>query len=173
MTTIYFAGGCFWGTERFFQQITGVTNTEVGYANGFTQNPSYELVCKTETGYAETVKVEFDEEIIGLSYLITLFFMTIDPTSLNKQGGDIGTQYRTGIYYTCEDQKAIILDCFNELSKQYDKELVVECLPLETFVTAEDYHQNYLIENPTGYCHIPFGIYDIAKSAKDPSKVSS
>lgn len=164
---IIFAGGCFWGTEHFFKQIEGISFTQVGYANGNTKNPTYEEVCTDRTGFTEAVKVRYNPEIISLGFLIDLFFKTIDPTSLNKQGGDIGTQYRTGIYFKSEEDKQIILTKLEELQKQYKSKIVVECLPLENFYPAEDYHQNYLDKNPTGYCHIPYELFKLAKNAKE------
>lgn len=164
---IFFAGGCFWGTEHFFKQIQGVTFTQVGYANGNTKNPTYEEVCTDETGFTEAVKVQYNPEIVSLGFLIDLFFKTIDPTSLNKQGGDVGTQYRTGIYFELEKDKQVILNKLEELQKQYNKKIVVECLPIENFYPAEDYHQDYLDKNPTGYCHIPYELFKLAKDAKE------
>lgn len=160
---IYFAGGCFWGLEKFFSLINGVTETSVGYANGNTENPTYKEVCKDDTGYAETVEVEYDEDVISLDILIMLFFTVIDPTSLNKQGGDEGTQYRTGIYYVNEDDKQIITSLLKEEQKKYTDTIVVEVLPLKNYYLAEDYHQDYLEKNPTGYCHIGQFHFDRAK----------
>lgn len=160
MKTIYFAGGCFWGTQKFFDQFDGVLETEVGYANGTTERPSYEDVCYRDTGHAETVKVIYDEEQLSLKQLLRYYFMTIDPTSLNRQGNDRGTQYRTGIYYEGGDpEKADLLkdigDILEEVKQRYFEPLVVEVLPLDNFFTAEDYHQKYLDKHPFGYCHIP------------------
>lgn len=160
MRTIFLAGGCFWGTQKFFDQFDGVLETVVGYANGRTEHPSYEDVCYRDTGHAETVKVVYDEEKLPVKQLLRYYFMTIDPTSLNRQGNDIGTQYRTGIYYDPEDpDKADLLedidDVLAEVKQRYFEPLVVEVLPLDNFYTAEDYHQNYLDKHPNGYCHIP------------------
>ena len=138
---IYFAGGCFWGTEHFLKQIRGVVSTEVGYANGITQNPSYREVSQGNTQFAETVKVIYKPEEVSLPQLIELYFKTIDPTSLNKQGNDIGTQYRTGIFYTDKSDQALIKNLLNNLSSLYKKPIVVENLPLKNFYPAEEYHQ--------------------------------
>ena len=168
MNTIYFAGGCFWGTEHFFQKIRGVVSTRVGYANSIVEAPSYEQVCTSATNAAECVAVEFDPQLVTLPFLIRLYFMTIDPTSLNRQGGDKGTQYRTGIYYTDPAQLPVIKATVDELAKDYTEPVVVEILPLENFYPAELYHQHYLDKNPGGYCHINPRLFAIAKEAVDP-----
>lgn len=162
---VYFAGGCFWGTEHFFQQVRGVVGTEVGYANGKTQNPTYEEVVSHTTGFAETVKVKYDPEQVDLKLLIDLYFKTIDPTSLNKQGNDRGDQYRTGIYSTDKETEAIVKEEVQKLAKNYSKPLVVETIALKNFYKAEDYHQDYLDKNPGGYCHIEPGLFEMAKNA--------
>lgn len=163
---IYFAGGCFWGTEHFFKQVQGVVATQVGYANGNTENPTYEEVCSKETGFAEVVKVQYDPAVVSLGFLIDLYFKTIDPTSLNKQGGDIGTQYRTGIYFVDKNDEPIIADKLNNLQKSYAQLLVVENEALRNFYPAEDYHQEYLVKNSTGYCHISPDLFELARNAK-------
>lgn len=162
---IYFAGGCFWGTEHFFKQVRGVSETEVGYANGNLQNPSYTQVSTGKTGFAETVKVSYDPEIIRLELLIDLFLKTIDPTSLNKQGNDIGTQYRTGIYYTDVTDLPIIKEKLVALASQYSNQIVVEVEPLQNYYDAETYHQKYLDKNPGGYCHIGPDLFELARKA--------
>ncbi|MDO4880652.1 MAG: peptide-methionine (R)-S-oxide reductase MsrB [Capnocytophaga sp.] len=168
---IYFAGGCFWGTEHFFKQIRGVLSTEVGYANGNIKNPTYLKVKKGDTQFTETVKVIYNPKEISLLQLIDLFFKTIDPTSLNKQGNDIGTQYRTGIYYIDNQDNEIINEYLTKIAKNYKKAIVVENLPLKNFYTAENYHQDYLEKNPNGYCHISPALFDLAKKANQkPSK---
>lgn len=167
---IYFAGGCFWGTEYFFQQVRGVDSTAVGYANGKIENPTYQQVTTGATGFAETVKVIYNPSAVDLNLLIDLYFKTIDPTSLNKQGNDIGTQYRTGIYYTTEAQKEIIDQKIDELSKQYDRKIAIEVEPIDNFYTAEDYHQDYLVKNPGGYCHINPALFKMAKDANPEKK---
>lgn len=154
MSEIYLAGGCFWGTEKYFASIRGVTSTLVGYANGKTQNPSYEEVCRNDTGHAETVCVRYDPKILPLDFLLSLYYEAIDPTSVNRQGGDSGTQYRTGIYYVDEADLATIEHSIEKLQKRLDKPVAIEVKPLDNFSSAEDYHQKYLEKNPGGYCHI-------------------
>lgn len=162
---IYFAGGCFWGTEHFLKQIRGVEHTEVGYANGNIENPTYEQVCTDKTGFAETVHVIYDSDIIPLQRLIDLYLKIIDPTSLNKQGGDQGTQYRTGIFYTNNNDLPLIKSSLEKIAENYDKPLVVEIKPLNNFYKAEEYHQEYLIKHPTGYCHIHPELFELARKA--------
>ena len=165
-TYIYFAGGCFWGTEHFFKQIRGVLATEVGYANGNRDKaPTYEQVCEGNTNFAETVKVTYNPQLIDLHKLIDLYFKIIDPTSLNKQGNDRGTQYRTGIYYTDATEKPLIEKAIHQLATQYTKPIVVEVLPLRNFYKAEEYHQAYLDKNPNGYCHISPAMFELARKA--------
>lgn len=154
MNTIYLAGGCFWGVEGYFKRIEGVKDTTCGYANGKTENPSYEDVCRHDTGHAETVKVDFDDEVISLEDLLIYYFRIIDPVSVNKQGNDVGTQYRTGIYYTDESQLTVIKAAIEREQRKYNEKIAVEVLPIENFYTAEEYHQDYLDKNPNGYCHI-------------------
>ncbi|MBP7984904.1 MAG: peptide-methionine (S)-S-oxide reductase MsrA [Bacteroidaceae bacterium] len=162
---IFLAGGCFWGTEHYLKMINGIIKTEVGFANGTTENPSYRDVCDKNTGHAETVKVTYDPKTVTLRNLLNIFFKAIDPTSINKQGGDEGTQYRTGIYYTEEADVPVIKEAINDLFTHYKKPIATEVLPLENFYTAEEYHQNYLFKNPTGYCHLPQALFDYAKKA--------
>lgn len=162
---IYLAGGCFWGTEHFLKQIDGVTDTQTGYANGHGKNPSYQEVCTDKTGFAEAVRVAYNPERLPLSLLLQLYFKSINPTSLNRQGNDVGTQYRTGIYYTNPDDLPIIQAEMAKVAKRYDRPLQVEVLPLKNFYDAEDYHQDYLDKNPTGYCHLPQALFDMARKA--------
>lgn len=163
---IYLAGGCFWGTEHFMKQLRGVVDTTVGYANGHHDKaPTYQEVCTGATGFAETVRVAYDSEVIDLALILRLYFRTIDPTSLNKQGGDIGTQYRTGIYYTDEADLEVITTALRELASLYTAELCIECEPLRNFYPAEDYHQGYLDANPGGYCHIGQDLFILAREA--------
>ena len=165
MKTIYFAGGCFWGVEKFFNQFTGVKSIQVGYANGPNKAPSYEEVCH-RSGHAETVKLDYDENIITLNELLDYFFMIIDPLSKNKQGNDIGIQYRTGIYYASQDQLHIIKDLCDKKEKKLGKKLAVEILALNNFFPAENYHQMYLDKNPGGYCHIPKSLFKLNQQKK-------
>lgn len=162
---IYFAGGCFWGTEHFLKQIKGVKSTQVGYANSTVANPSYEQVCSGMTNAAETVKVVYDPEEVDLDLLLELYFQTIDPTSLNRQGNDRGTQYRTGIYYIDENNIPTINKAIKALSTQYSKPVAIEVKPLENFYPAETYHQDYLDKNPNGYCHINPALFEMARKA--------
>lgn len=164
--SIYFAGGCFWGTEHFFKQIEGVTFTETGYANGSTPDPTYRQVYTDTTGYAETVHVEYDNDVIDLDFLVRMFFKAIDPTSLNRQGEDVGTRYRTGIYYTDAEELPCIKKVYDEIGRQYESPLVVELEPLKNFYRAEDYHQDYLENNPDGYCHLPLELFEFARKAR-------
>lgn len=165
--TIYFAGGCFWGTQHFVKLIPGVIATVVGFANSNVAEPTYKQVCTGATHAAETVEVVYDPAKVSLPALIELYFMTIDPTSLNRQGGDHGTQYRTGIYYTDTAQHPVITETVDKLAERYDAPVVVEILPLENFYPAEDYHQDYLDKNPGGYCHIDPALFDKVRSMSD------
>lgn len=166
--TIIVAGGCFWGTEKFLQYIKGVVSTEVGYANGGKPHPTYKEVCNG-AGHAEAVKVTYDPQKISLEYLLTTFYQSIDPTLKNRQGNDVGVQYRTGVYYENNEDKAIIAKTLSALQTKYKTPIAVENLPLEAFYSAEEYHQKYLDKNPAGYCHIGAHEFDIARNAKDPS----
>lgn len=167
---IYLAGGCFWGTEHFLKLIDGVEATQVGYANGNIANPTYKQVCTGTTDFAETVKVQYDPVKVDLAFLIDLYFKTIDPTSVNKQGNDRGTQYRTGIYYTDPEDLSVIQETVHRLAATYTRPLAVEIKPLENFYPAEEYHQDYLDKNPGGYCHIHPELFDLARKAKMPKK---
>ena len=151
---IYLAGGCFWGVEAYMKKIKGVINAVSGYANGNTESPSYEDVIYRGTGHAETVRVTYDVNKINLETLLRYYFRIVDPVSLNKQGNDRGTQYRTGIYYEKNEDKSIIEKEIASLQKNYSKKIMIEVLPLIRFDLAEDYHQDYLKKNPHGYCHI-------------------
>ena len=164
---IYLAGGCFWGTEHYFKQIDGVVDTEVGYANGITENPTYKEVCTDKTGFAETVHVTYNPDKVTLKFLLEMYFKAIDPTSINQQGHDTGTQYRTGVYYTDSADEATISKVFDEEQKHIQGKIVVENLPLKNFYKAEDYHQDYLDKNPDGYCHLPQSLFEFARKAKD------
>jgi peptide methionine sulfoxide reductase msrA/msrB len=166
MKEIYLAGGCFWGTEHYFKMIEGVVATEVGYANGITKNPTYEEVCTDKTRFAETVRVTYNPEIVGLCFLLRMYFKAIDPVSVNQQGHDKGSQYRTGIYYVDERDLPIIEAAYQSEQEKYGKPLAVEKLPLQNFYTAEEYHQDYLDKNPDGYCHLPLSLFEFAKKAK-------
>ena len=163
---IYLAGGCFWGTEHYFKQIEGVALTEVGFANGHTENPTYKEVYTDQTGFTETVFVRYYPDVVSLEFLLQMFFKAIDPTSLNKQGHDEGTRYRTGVYYTDPADLPVIEKVFAEEQKNYEQPLAVEKLPLQNFYTAEEYHQDYLDKNPNGYCHLPQSLFEFARKTK-------
>ncbi|MFV0412407.1 MAG: peptide-methionine (S)-S-oxide reductase MsrA [Oscillospiraceae bacterium] len=164
---IYFAGGCFWGVEKYFSLVKGVTETQAGYANGTTQSPSYKEVCTGETGHAEAVRLVYNPQVAGLAFLLDLLYEVIDPTLVNRQGNDMGTQYRTGIYYTDSADLPVIQASVQKLQKRYAKPLALEVLPLANFYPAEDYHQKYLDKNPGGYCHINPAAFARAKQAAD------
>ncbi|WP_394405695.1 peptide-methionine (R)-S-oxide reductase MsrB [Streptococcus sp. 20-1249] len=149
---IYLAGGCFWGVEAYFERVDGVVDVTVGYANGKSDTTNYQLIG--QTGHVETVHVEYDASKVSLRDLLLHYFRIIDPTSLNKQGNDRGSQYRTGIYFVNKEEETVIRQSLEDLSKKFDKPIVVEALPLKNYVLAEDYHQDYLQKNPNGYCHI-------------------
>lgn len=151
MSVIYLAGGCFWGMQAYFSGVEGVTATEVGYANARYPNPRYE---DTDSDYAETIAVHYNAAQVPLRFILELYFKAIDPTSLNRQGNDIGRNYRTGIYYTKSDDLKEIKEVMDQVQKQYDQPLAVEVKPLENFYPAEEYHQDYLRKHPEGYCHI-------------------
>ena len=161
--TIYLAGGCFWGTEYYLQTLDGVLETKVGYALGekplwnppLRDHVTYEEVCN-HSGHAETVEITFDADVISLEELLTEYCYTIDPTSLGRQGMDVGIQYRTGIYSLNEEQKQTAEAFLTELQKDYKQPIMIENLPLRQFIPAEEYHQDYLEKNPGGYCHINF-----------------
>ena len=153
--TAYFAGGCFWGLERYFQNVDGVTDTTVGYAQSTVESPTYEQVCAGGTDAAETVKVEFNPAQVSLRQLLEIFFATHDPTQLNRQGNDVGTQYRGGIYFTTPAQKDVADDLIREMSqdKLFGAPIVTEVEPLAHYFPAEDYHQDFFERNPhQGYC---------------------
>lgn len=158
LETIYLAGGCFWGTQAYFDKVDGVLETEVGYANGILDNPDYKLVCTGASGYAETTKIVFDNSKITLYKLLEHFFRTINPTSLNKQGGDIGTQYRTGIYSNNIAHREIAREFIELVQVNYETNIVVEVDYLKNYYKAEEYHQKYLDKNPGGYCHVDLSL---------------
>ncbi|NLL81871.1 MAG: peptide-methionine (S)-S-oxide reductase MsrA [Tissierellia bacterium] len=154
MKEIYLAGGCFWGVEEYFSRIKGVEDTQVGYANGSAKTPSYEQVCTGTTGHVETTYLKYDESQVSLETLLKKFYGIIDPTLLNRQGGDIGSQYRTGIYYLDIEDLDTINKVTAEEQAKYNKPIVTEIERLLCFYEAEEYHQDYLKKNPNGYCHI-------------------
>ena len=158
MKEIILAGGCFWGVEAYFQRLNGVIKTEVGYTDGVSENPTYKEVCSGTTNHAEACKIIYDENIITLEKILEHFFRIIDPTSLNRQGYDIGTQYRTGIYYKTAEDKEIAENFIKAEAEKYNKPIVVDIKKESRFWNAEEYHQNYLIKNPKGYCHVDLNL---------------
>ncbi len=162
MDTIYLAGGCFWGMQKFLDQFDGVIRTETGYANGPDRAPSYQEVC-ADSGHAETVRVDYDPQRISLAELLDFYFLVIDPLSVNRQGEDEGIQYRTGIYYTGESQLPEIRAVCRKQEEKAGGKLAVEVMPLANFFPAEEYHQKYLEKNPGGYCHIPNAYFHMKK----------
>lgn len=152
MAEIYLAGGCFWGLEEYFSRINGVTATTVGYANGKTLDTNYQKVKATD--HAETVHVTYNQNAIGLYDILRYYFRVIDPLSVNKQGNDVGRQYRTGIYYSNDADLLVINRIMSEQESLFGQKLAVEVEPLDNYVLAEEYHQDYLKKNPGGYCHI-------------------
>ncbi|MCQ2186047.1 MAG: peptide-methionine (S)-S-oxide reductase MsrA [Bacteroidales bacterium] len=167
---IYLAGGCFWGAEHFLKRIHGVTGTKVGFVNGNTENPSYKEVYTDTTGFAEAVRVEYDPQELSLTFLLDLFFKAIDPLSLNKQGEDEGTRYRTGIYYSDPEDLRTIQYIYDAQQRNAGAELAVELLPLKNWYPAEEYHQDYLDKNPQGYCHLPQSLFALSKGARCPMR---
>jgi methionine-S-sulfoxide reductase len=158
MGKIWIAGGCFWGVEVYFNNLIGVDETIVGYAQGNVENPTYELVKKGHTGHTETVEIVYDATVITLKELLLHTFRFIDPTSLNKQGEDIGTQYRAGFYYENDDDLQTITEFISVMQSNYEAPIVVEVEPIKCFYEAEDYHQKYLDKNPDGYCHVDLNL---------------
>ena len=164
---IWLAAGCFWGAEKYLKLIEGVTFTEVGFANGNTENPTYKEVYTDQTGYAETVHLRYNPAVVSLRFLLEMYFKAIDPTSLNKQGEDEGTRYLTGIYYTDASDRVVIDKVMSVEAKKYGLPLCVEVEPLRNFYRAEEYHQDYLDKNPNGYCHLPVALFELARKAKE------
>jgi peptide-methionine (S)-S-oxide reductase len=150
-----FAGGCFWCTESVFKQVEGVENVVSGYAGGHVENPSYEAVCREETGHAECVQLTFDPEVVSFEDLLAVFFTTHTPTTRNREGNDVGTQYRSAVFYHDESQHETVEAFITEIQPGYDDDIVTEVEPLETFYRAEEYHQDYFENNPNqGYCQL-------------------
>ena len=164
MKTIYLAGGCFWGTEHYMRQFEGVVETVVGYANGTLADPSYQEVYTDQTGHVECVMVVYDEALVSLQTICRMFFRSIDPLLLNRQGGDVGTRYRTGIYWVCEEDKEAVEQVWREWQARFTAPLAVEKQPLACFYSAEEYHQDYLVKNPDGYCHLSLETLQSAKA---------
>lgn len=166
---IYLAAGCFWGAEKYFRQIHGVVSTEVGYANGNIFHPTYREVSTDATGYAETVHVRYNPDVIGLERLLQIYFKAIDPVSVNRQGNDSGSRYRTGIWYTDSKDLPAIQKIYDMVRGDIKQPLAVEVKPLKNFYRAEEEHQNYLDKHPGGYCHISEALMEFARSASEGS----
>lgn len=154
MKSIILGAGCFWCTEAVFKNIDGITHVTSGYMGGHTKNPTYEEVCEGSTNHAEVIKVDFDENIITLEKLLDIFFKIHDPTTLNKQGNDIGTQYRSIIFYKDDIQKDIATNALEKAKNFYTKEIVTKIEKIKEFYKAEEYHQDYFTKNPSNpYCN--------------------
>ena len=163
-----FAGGCFWGVEHAFKQLDGVLNTRVGYQGGNTENPTYSEVCSKDTNHAEVVEVTFDNEVLTLKRLLDAFFFLHDPTQLNRQGPDVGSQYRSAIFPTTLEQTLLVKDYLNNLkeSNPTKQEIVTTVEEGRPFYGAEENHQDYLFKNPSGYCHIGLDIFQKIKTGE-------
>ena len=166
---VYLAGGCFWGVEQYFALVPGVQDALSGYSQGTVIEPSYQEVCTGSTGHTETVQVRYDSSVVSLKHLLNLYFDIIDPYSLNKQGNDRGTQYRTGIYYTNEADGQVARNFIAEKQAATQRKIVVEVEPVQNFFPAEEYHQDYLEKNPFGYCHISRDKFRKAATSVDTS----
>ncbi len=153
MKKIIVAGGCFWGVEAYYERVKGITKSLVGYTDGEGKNPTYQEVCAS-SGHVESVLLEYDENIIDLRRILDHFFNIVDPTLLNRQGHDIGVQYRTALFYFSDEDKDFIKNYFDEIKKNYKKPILTEIKPAGVFWPAEEYHQKYLDKNPNGYCHV-------------------
>ncbi len=154
MKSIIFGGGCFWGVQHYFKQVKGVVKTVVGYTAGELKFPTYEQVCTGQTGHTEACKVDYNQKDTNLTILLEHFFFIIDPTVLNRQGMDVGSQYRTGIYYYEAEDLKTIENYIESIKSNFSEPIVVEIKPATEFWEAEEYHQDYLDKNPEGYCHI-------------------
>ena len=157
MKEIYLAGGCFWGTEKYLSLVSGVLSTETGYANGATPKPSYRDAC-SGSGHAEVVRVGYDENALPLPELLEIYYESVDPTAVDRQGNDVGRQYRTGVYFTDPADEPAVRQSLKALEERLGRPVAIELKPLENYCAAEDYHQRYLDKNPGGYCHIPAGL---------------
>lgn len=165
MKRIVIAGGCFWGVEAYYKKLKGIINTNAGYVNGNIASPSYEDLLAGKATHAEAVEIYYDESLISLVKILEHMFRFIEPTSLNRQGGDFGIQYRTGIYYENLDDKEVIDKFILEMNLKYNNKVAVDVKKEQGFYLAEDYHQDYLDKNPYGYCHV-----DLSLIKKDEKK---
>jgi len=151
--TITLGGGCFWCTEAVYEQVRGVTSVQSGYSNGHTERPTYEQVCSGDTGHVEVIRVTFDDSLVTLREILEIFFVVHDPTTLNRQGNDVGTQYRSGIYLHDESQRGVAEKVLDEVQAATGGRAVTELLPEANYWPAEDYHQHYYAQHPgQGYC---------------------
>nr|WP_236847352.1 peptide-methionine (R)-S-oxide reductase MsrB [Campylobacter sp. P0106] len=166
LTEIYLGGGCFWGTQGYFDLINGVVYSEVGYANGISDQTSYNQIARTD--HAEVVRIKFDANRVDINEILEHYFRIIDPFSINKQGNDIGRQYRTGIYYSDDKLKSVIENFISRKQAKFTEPVAVEIEPLKNYIKAEEYHQKYLDKNPNGYCHIDLNL--ASKPLYDESK---
>ena len=153
MKKVIIAGGCFWGVEAYYKRLKGVISTTAGYTDGVKENPTYEEVCRS-SGHVEAVYIEYDESLITLEKLIEHFLRIVDPTQINRQGHDIGVQYRSGIYVFADSDCILARQLLAEAQKRYSRKIQTVVLPAKAFYPAEDYHQDYLDKNPQGYCHV-------------------
>lgn len=158
MKKIILAGGCFWGVQAYFRDLKGVSYSEVGYANGNKANPTYQEVCNGVATHAEVTLVEYDETVVSLSTILSHFFRIINPYTLNRQGHDIGVQYRSGVYYESEEDAATANAFIASRQATSERRFAVVVEPLKNYYKAEEYHQDYLIKNPNGYCHVNLGL---------------
>ncbi|MGJ4849485.1 peptide-methionine (R)-S-oxide reductase MsrB [Bacillota bacterium Meth-B3] len=163
---VWLAGGCFWGTQAYLKNISGVVHTSVGYANGRVERPTYQMICSRATGFAEAVHVIYDPAALPFAFLLGLYFDSIDPTSVNRQGGDVGDQYRTGIYALEAADVDEARSSLAALARSLGRPVAVEAGPLQNYYLAEDYHQDYLDKNPGGYCHVPRAKIERVKAAR-------
>lgn len=154
MKEIVVAGGCFWGVEEYFRRVKGIVDTKSGYSQGHKLDATYQEVCTGKTGHTEAVWLTYEDTEVSLEKIAELLFRIINPTSLNKQGNDVGNQYRTGFYVIDEEDIETINEYIVKKQKEFNKKIVVEVEPVKNFIPAEDYHQMYLIKNPGGYCHV-------------------
>lgn len=156
MTRAIFAAGCFWGVQYYFDQVPGVTRSRAGYTGGHTKNPTYETVCSHTTGHAEAVELEFDEAVVPYETLVKHFFRLHDPTQLNRQGPDVGDNYRSAIFYTNEDQRAVAETVVQQTQMNIEKPIVTEITSESAFYEAEDYHQKFTERTGRGACHVAY-----------------
>lgn len=155
---IYLAGGCFWGVDAYYNTLKGVITTNSGYANGNYANPTYEEVVSSKATHAETVYIKYDSDVISLAKILEHYFKIVNPFTLNRQGNDVGIQYRSGIYYNDLETKEYVENYLENIQSKTTRKIVVEVKELENYYPAEDYHQDYLIKNPNGYCHVDLSI---------------